>query len=96
MQIQNRHPHQPLYKTEDSVHRFKPNTIVQYLLDNGGIDLNQLAVMGFEQNEWSQFAQLIGYSFCGWSTLSYVTDEEYEEAVTMNLALCEYVSNYQI
>lgn len=68
------HPTQPRYLSPGGVLRFKPNKIVCHLLDKGGIDLNQLSLMGFDAKEWQQFAQLIGYSVSGYSDLSYVDD----------------------
>ena len=38
-------PIQPLIEDEHGVVRFKPNAIVQHLLDHGGIDLNQIAAL---------------------------------------------------
>lgn len=71
-----RNPMQPLVKVGDVV-RFRANAIVCHLLDHGGIDLNRLAFMRdqFSQDDWEQFAQLIGYSLCGYHELSYVSDE---------------------
>lgn len=40
-QIKN--PMQPIVFDEHKVIRFKDNKIVRYLLDNGGIDLNDLS-----------------------------------------------------
>jgi hypothetical protein len=57
--------------------RFVPNKIVQYLLDNGGINMNELAIRGFDDEDRQQFAQLIGYSVSGYASLSYVSDESY-------------------
>lgn len=37
------HPIQPLIVDEHGTVRFKPNAIVEHLLDNGGIDMNQIA-----------------------------------------------------
>ena len=70
-----RHPMQPIYRDDDGVHRFKGNEIVRYLLDNGGIDLNQLAVIPFDRWDREQFAQLVGYSCGGFSDLSYVSGD---------------------
>lgn len=53
----------------NGVRRYKANLIVMYLLDNGGIDLNQLALMEFPLHDRRQFAQLIGYSLCGYRDL---------------------------
>jgi hypothetical protein len=69
------HPTQPLLKDKDGTMRFKPNTIVQFLLDHGGFDMNKLAVIEqFSDEDRCQFAQLIGYSLSGYGELSYVSD----------------------
>ena len=68
-----RHPRQPAVM-RDGVERFKENHIVRYLLDAGPFDLNQLAMIPFSQENRQQFAQLIGYSVCGYEELSYVED----------------------
>lgn len=73
----------PIQKIVDG--RFVPNKIVEYLLDKGGIDMNELAVQDFTQEDREQFAQLIGYSLSGYADLSYVSDEAYSAAST----LCE-------
>ena len=75
-----RHPIQPLVKDERGIVRFKKNNIVCYLLDNGGLDLNQIAMLDFSQEDHEQFAQLIGYSLGGFGELSYVSDETYNAA----------------
>ena len=81
------HPTQPLKKDKKGVLRFKENKIISYLLNNGGIDLNQLSVIDFTDEDRRQFAQLIGYSLDGYSTLSYVDDLSY--SVAYNLANTE-------
>jgi len=78
-----KHPIQPLEKDETGVLRFKANAIVRHLLDNGGIDLNQIACMEFSREDREQFAQLIGYSLSGYGDLSYVSDETYAAADAM-------------
>lgn len=78
-----KHPIQPLEKDKSGVLRFKENAIVRHLLDNGGIDLNKIAVMDFTADDRQQFAQLIGYSLSGYSELSYVDDDAYGTAVEM-------------
>ena len=75
-----KHPLQPLEKDKSGVLRFKENAIVRHLLDNGGIDLNKIAVMDFTADDRQQFAQLIGYSLSGYSELSYVDDDAYGTA----------------
>lgn len=76
-------PLQPLVMKDEQV-RFKPNEIVQFLLDAGRqgtkVDMNLLALIPFTQEDREQFAQLIGYSLSGFSELSYVTDDTYERA----------------
>lgn len=77
------HPIQPLEKDKLGTVRFKPNKIVQHLLDKGGIDLNQIALLQFPKEDEIQFAQLIGYSLSGFGDLSYVDDETYAAAEAM-------------
>ena len=77
------HPIQPLEVTADGVLHFKPNKIVLYLLDNGGIDMNALAKLNFPAEDREQFAQLIGYSHRGYGELSYVTRKTYLAAAKM-------------
>ena len=66
------HPMQPIVWDGDGVIRFKANSIVRYILDNGSIDLNRIATMNFDREDREQFAQLIGYSVSGFGDLSYV------------------------
>jgi hypothetical protein len=76
-------PIQPLEKDANQTLRFKANAIVKHLLDNGGIDMNNLAVLDFSAEDRQQFAQLIGYSLSGYGELSYVTNDAYGVAATM-------------
>lgn len=76
-------PLQPVYRDEHGTIRFKENAIVRYLLDNGGIDMNKLALLHFSQADREQFASLIGYSLSGFSELDYVSDEAYGTAKRM-------------
>jgi len=65
-------PLQPIYTDEDGRNRFRQNKVVRYLLDNGGLDLNDLAKAINDEDakeDWEQFAQLIGYSLSGFSEL---------------------------
>jgi len=78
-----KNPMQPLAKDEDGTMRFKENAITRALLDHGrktGLDLNEIAMMDFTQDDRCQFAQLIGYSLSGYHELSYVSDEHAAEA----------------
>ena len=80
-------PIQPLEEDEHGTMRFKKNKLVEYLLDHGGLDMNDLAIAeakeNFTREDQEQFAQLIGYSLDGFGTLSYATDETYETAYKM-------------
>lgn len=77
------HPIQPLIEDSQGVVRFKANAIVQHLLDNGGIDLNQIAALDFSREDREQFAQLIGYSWSGACDLGYMSDEVLDAAEAM-------------
>lgn len=76
----SKHPIQPLVKDKHGTTRFKANAIVRHLLDTGSCDMNQIALLPFSDEDREQFAQLIGYSLCGFGDLSYVSDETYEKA----------------
>ena len=74
---------QPMQSVEKDAHgvvRFHANAIVRHLLDHGKIDLNQIALLDVSQEDHEQFAQLIGYSICGYHELSYVSDESAAQA----------------
>ena len=79
-----KHPIQPLVTDENGTLRFKANAIVEYLLENGGIDLNEIAMKGFSQDDHEQFAQLIGYSLNGFGSLSFVSSETFRAAERMS------------
>lgn len=71
----------PMQNVKDG--RFVSNQIVEYLLDNGGIDMNDLALIDFDDEDREQFAQLIGYSVSGYISLSYVSDDSAAQADMM-------------
>lgn len=75
-----RHPIQPLELDGNGTLRFKENKIVRWMLDTGGIDMNKIAMQGFDKDEQEHFAQLIGYSLSGYGGLSYVSDQTYNAA----------------
>jgi len=78
-------PQQPIYIDEKGVERFRANGIVRLLLDTGQITLNDVAAhMSFSDAERAQFAQLIGYSLCGYRDLSYT--ERFDVASTIPAA----------
>jgi len=64
-------PIQPVVNV-DGVYRFKKNSIVEYMVENGPWDLNVLSRIG-EIGDYAQLAQQIGYSVDGWHDLSTVT-----------------------
>lgn len=74
-------PIQPVAKDKSGVIRFKPNKIVQFLLDAGPFDIHQLACMEFTKDDREQFAQLIGYSVSGFGDLSYVRNSTWKRVV---------------
>jgi len=75
-----KHPVQPVMKDSFGTLRFKKNEIVCFLLDHGPFDMNKLACLPFSQEDYEQFAQLIGYSLSGFGDLSYVSDETHNRA----------------
>lgn len=77
------HPMQPVFVDDQGVARFKPNALVEYLLDHGRLDMNALAIADASQEDREQFAQLIGYSVGGFSELSYVRHESAQAAWRM-------------
>lgn len=79
--MSNSFPTQPIIKDDSGERSFRANKIVRYLLDAGPIDMNQLAIIPFDDEDRVQFAQLIGYSVGGFGELSYVSDEAYKKAV---------------
>lgn len=84
-----RHPVQPV-QFERGVIRFKRNAIVAHLLDwasSRGMSLNDLAIMTFSKDDWTQFAQLIGYSVSGSGDLSYFSRKVLREATAAADAL---------
>lgn len=74
-----RHPMQPIVE-EKGVRRFKRNSIVERLLDNGPFDLNAIARWDVSDDDRVQLAQLIGYTVNGFCELSYVDGEAYHLA----------------
>lgn len=69
-----KNPIQPIVNDEHGTPRFKANAIVRYLLDNGGLTMNDLARQQFTDDDRMQFVQLIGYSVSGGTGLSYFDD----------------------
>jgi len=80
IEMKDTHPMQPVVMVRN-IARFKKNEIVCHLLDHGEYDMNKLACMDFSQEDREQFAQLIGYSVGGFSTLSYASDAVCDKAI---------------
>ena len=74
------HPIQSIGYDDNGVIRFKENAIVNYLLDEGYLNLNDIAIIPFSNADRTQFAQLIGYSVSGGAGLSYFLPEQRIEA----------------
>lgn len=75
------HSVQPLQLDENGVLRFKPNPIVVWLLEQGSLNMNDIASNeAFSREDREHFAQLIGYSFDGASSLSYMSSEVLDAA----------------
>lgn len=81
------HPIQPIVTAPDGRLRFKGNAIIDHLFNTGKLDLNEIACMGFPQEDRRQIAQLLGYSVSGYGELtSYVRDEDFAVAAKMAAA----------
>jgi hypothetical protein len=70
-----KHPIQSIYVDANGVPRFRANAIVEFLLENGGLDLHTLGMMDFSNEDREQFSQLVGYSLSGYGGLHHVSDE---------------------
>jgi len=71
----------PLIRDNSGTIRFKANALVVHLLENGGLNMNDLSqVPNVSVGDREEFAQLIGYSVRGFEELSYVSDEAVEAA----------------
>lgn len=68
-------PMQEIYRGRDGVIRFKPNKIIQWLFDNGHLDMNKIQTIDFIDEDRVQLVQQLGYSVSGFGNLSYVPEE---------------------
>ena len=69
-----KHPIQPVVlvgESDGKIARFQPNKIVQYLFKTGRLNLNEIACLGFDDDDHMQIAMLLGYSVSGFGDLSY-------------------------
>ena len=91
-----KHPMQQLYKDSAGVIRFTKNAIVEFLLEDGPFDMNQLSRMSFSEEDKTQFAQLIGYSRSGFCDLPYVSDEACAQAAAEDGEQVTLTPNQQV
>jgi hypothetical protein len=84
------YPMQPLQRDEEGIIRFQSNPIVEYLLDAGPFDMNHLRMLPFPAWAREQFLQLIGYSVCGFTELSYVREEVKDHADDLAMLMGGY------
>ena len=71
---------QPITRASDGVIRFRGNAIVEWLVDTGRVNLNEIASHGFPQADMEQFWQLLGYSVSGYGDLSFISPETVQAA----------------
>lgn len=69
-EVKKHHKMQEIVVADDGVIRFRQNAIVNFLLEAGPFDLNQISMMGFSRADYTQLMQLIGYSVSGYGELS--------------------------
>lgn len=74
-----KHPIQPVI-LDDGILRFRRNLVVRYLLDTGGLDLNDIGRNDFPKEDLEQFYQLIGCTLSVFGDMPFVSDEVYEAA----------------
>lgn len=80
-----KHPMQPIgWDETGKIIRFKANKIVRMLLDTNSLNLNDIAVMNagghFNEGDYDQLMQLIGYSVSGYGELHSSPEETIREA----------------
>ena len=81
-----KHPQQPIELDKHGTARFKRNNIIDWLFDEGKIDLNDISIAAqnnrkrFTKEDQMQLAQLLGYSVSGFGDLSYADPDVVEEA----------------
>lgn len=80
MSKKKEHPMQPIILDKHGIARFKENSIVRYLIDNGNISLNDIEILQFSKEDYEQFNQLLGYSVSGFGDLNYVRKKTVEKA----------------
>ncbi len=87
-----KHPMQPIEFDDQGVIRFKANAIVRYLItfaSKKGCGLNELSCLPFGNDDWTQLAQLMGYSVSGAGDLSYFDERILDAADAQAAVLCD-------
>lgn len=73
---------------EYGIQRFKINSLIRHLYDEGIFDLNQLCIDylngKFNQRDYAEFNMQTGYSVCGFAELSSFQDMEIENPLWEN------------
>lgn len=73
-----------LYKDQRGVVRFKPNAIVNWLVDTGRVSLNDIVENqppgGWPVEDQEEFWQMINYSVGGYGDLSFIRPETIDDA----------------
>lgn len=78
--LNEKHPDQPIEVDDAGVFRFKKNAIVRFLVDAGPFTLTQLAALPVSNDDFNQFAMLLGYTVAGFGELSYADNARVERA----------------
>lgn len=86
--MSTKHSMQPMVTAPDGIVRFQENPIVRWMLEEGNrtgmFSMDTIGAIagkrGWTDDDQAHFAQLIGYSLCGYSELDYVSEESYDEA----------------
>lgn len=74
-----RHPMQPI-EIADGVARFRPNSVVQRLLESSPYSLDELEYLHFSDEDREQFAQLLGIPVADYVELPFVSERSSHEA----------------
>jgi hypothetical protein len=75
-----KHPMQPIELDDDGAARFRQNKLIKFLLDSYEPGLGKLSMLPFDNADYEQLMQLIGYSVCGYCELSLVSEKSKDDA----------------
>ena len=73
-----------IIKNKNNVLKFKSNRIIEYLFDEGLLDLNRIVTLidgydKFSKAEYEEILQMLGYTVDGFLELSLVRDKTKDE-----------------